>query len=113
MPESDSRLGTIPSNPVPQDYPRESYNVSGLVVMCRPLNVDAVSAALNAMTGVEVHASNEQGKLVVTVEEMAGEQTMIDRITLIQNQSGVISASLVYNQIDAQQDLDNNVETTP
>ncbi|WP_426416264.1 chaperone NapD [Aestuariirhabdus sp. LZHN29] len=113
MSKPDSRLGVIPANPVPQEYPRESYNISGLVVTCQPHRIDSVADALSALAGVEVHANNERGKLVVTVEEQAGEHTMIERINQIQDQPGVISSSLVYNQIDAHEHSDNNVEITP
>ncbi|RRJ83871.1 chaperone NapD [Aestuariirhabdus litorea] len=112
MPEPDSRLGVIPTNPVPQEYPKDSYNVSGLVVMCQPRKVAAVIDALNILDGVEVHADNGKGKLVVTVEEEAGEHTMVDRINQINQLPGVLSASLVYNQMDAHEHSDHNLEIT-
>lgn len=73
------------------------YSVSGLVVHTRPDSTASVSDNLNAMQGVEVHAMNE-GKLVVTVEELPGEKSMIQSITDINNTAGVINAALVYSE---------------
>jgi nitrate reductase NapAB chaperone NapD len=51
------------------------------------------------MIGVEVHASANTGRMVVTIEA-DDDQHLLDLITAIQMQDHVINASLVYHQIE-------------
>ena len=44
-------------------------NISGVLVRAWPGTLNPVKAALNALDGVEVHATEPDGRLVVTVEE--------------------------------------------
>jgi nitrate reductase NapD len=77
-----------------------AYSVCGLVVQCRPEKAGQVASALEKIAGVEVHGG-EAGKLIVTVEELPGEKKLIDRVTEINNTSGVLSASLIYTESDS------------
>jgi len=58
-----------------------------------------VQANLNAMAGAEVFGSNEQGKLVVVLDTQDNRQAA-DKITEIQNQAGILSATLIYQYDD-------------
>jgi len=49
---------------------------------------------LSAVAGVEVHAGDGQGQLVVTVE--AGNEEMMNTMTKIHDVPGVLAANLVY-----------------
>jgi nitrate reductase NapD len=51
------------------------------------------------MEGVEVHASNDDGKIVVTIEQ-EGNAGMSDMLLSLQNLPGVLAASMVYHQFD-------------
>jgi len=98
-------------------YSNEEYSVAGVVVHTRPENREVVAQRLELLRGVEVHAINEEGKLVVTVEEEPGERFIIDRITEINNIEGVINSSLVFSQsaqLDSSDTLDPSeiVEST-
>jgi nitrate reductase NapD len=84
-----------------------SYSVCGLVVHCPHDQAAKVSVELEKIAGVEVHGG-EGGKLVVTVEELPGEKKLIDRVTEINNTSGVLSASLVYTE--SSDDADGDLE---
>lgn len=75
------------------------YNVCGVLVMARPERGPEVERVLAAMSGVEVHARGEDGKLVVTVEGPASARCA-DTITEIALIEGVVSASLVYHEVD-------------
>lgn len=68
--------------------------------MASPESVPLVEATLNGIDGVEVHASNS-GKLVVTVEG-PNDRRLADRISEFSNIKGVLSTSLVYHEIDAE-----------
>ncbi|MFD2230336.1 chaperone NapD [Alkalimarinus sediminis] len=92
-------------------YSNEEYSVAGVVVHTRPENRDIVAERLVLLRGVEVHAVNEEGKLVVTVEEEPGERFIIDRISEINNTEGVINSSLVFSQsaqLDSSDDIDSS-----
>jgi len=79
-------------------YSDNTYSVAGLIVHSKPINLSTVATRLATLSGVEIHARNETGKLVVTIEEQPGERFIIDRITEINNTDGVISTSLVFSQ---------------
>lgn len=74
-------------------------SICSLVVQARPENLKAVSDNLSTMEGVEIHASSEAGKLVVTIDHHERElcsQTMMD----MQNIPGVLSSSLIYEYFE-------------
>ena len=70
-------------------------NIAGVLVHARPADVETVEARLTAMTGVEVHAVNDSGRLVVTVEEKDYQLTS-DRVLGLHELEGVLSAALIY-----------------
>jgi len=83
-------------------------NISGVVVRAYPDRLQAVRAQLEAIQGVEVHGANPDGRLVVTVEE-DGDRAMADAVVRIQNLSGVLSASMIYHQFEAEPDLEETL----
>ena len=74
-------------------------NISGVLVRTHSYHVDIVSASLQAITGVEVHACNPDGRMVVTIEaDNAGRSTEL--FSQISNVDRVLSTSVVYNCFD-------------
>ena len=74
-------------------------NISGVLVRAYPENLDSVTATLADYEGVEVHASNDTGRMVVTVEqEHAGQ--LSDVLTRMHDIPGVLSASMIYHQFE-------------
>jgi periplasmic nitrate reductase NapD len=74
-------------------------SICSLVVRARPENLTAVSDTLANMEGVEIHASSEAGKLVVTIDHPEREvcsRTMME----MQNIPGVLSSSLIYEYFE-------------
>jgi len=78
---------------------RPAYQIASLMVQARPEHMTALTAALNALPGVEVHGDNGQGRMVVSLEAR-DDQQLLDMISDIQNHDHVITASLVYHQIE-------------
>lgn len=86
-------------------------NIAGVVFVAQPENVDDVATTLKTFPGAEVHACDEKGNLVVTIEDqpnqensgVAGDkpQRLIDTITTMSNVPGVISSSLIFHHNDA------------
>lgn len=78
--------------------------ISSLVVQARPAMLGEVIDRLSAIPEVEVLGKNEKGKLVVVLDT-ASNREAADRITDIQSQDGILSASLIYqydNQFESQ-----------
>ena len=46
----------------------DELHISSLVVHAKPTTLAAVCAAIVRLPGAEIHASNDQGKIVVTLE---------------------------------------------
>lgn len=70
-----------------------------MVVQCLPEKLDSVAAALADISTVEVPERDERGKLVIVIEA-EGEASLMASISTIEATAGVISANLVYHQID-------------
>ena len=73
--------------------------IASLMVQARPEHIPALTPELNAISGVEVHASSAAGRMVVTVEA-DDDQHLLDLITAIQMTERVINACLVYHQVE-------------
>jgi len=73
-------------------------HISGVLVHIRPEKVNAVKSRLNALSGVEIHAMTDDGRLVVTIENDDG--TMVDTMNSFHDIEGVLSASLIYHHFD-------------
>lgn len=74
-------------------------NICGVVVHAKPEFKDQIIADLNARPGVEVHGMNENGNMVVTVED-AHSRAAANTIASFNDIEGVYAANLVYHEID-------------
>ena len=73
----------------------EHICISSLVVRTQPSMLNSVRGCLEALPETEVCAEHEEGRLVVVLDTADNRQAA-DRITDIQNQAGVLSATLIY-----------------
>lgn len=76
----------------------ERVHISSLVVHVRPEAAERTAAAIVALGGAEVAAS-EAGKLVVVLEA-EHEGVLADHLTKINLMDDVYVAALVYHQVD-------------
>lgn len=74
-------------------------HISSLVVHCRPDAIDSVIPAIEEFPDASVPEHSEEGKLVVLLETY-NEGAVMQRISALEELSGVISVALVYHQID-------------
>jgi nitrate reductase NapD len=74
-------------------------NISGVLVHAYPEKVTSVSRKLDEMQGIEVHASTDEGKIVVTVEQ-ADDGSLADTVLNLQDMPGVLSASMIYHHFE-------------
>ncbi|GEO40645.1 nitrate reductase NapD [Skermanella aerolata] len=73
-------------------------HIASLLVHFQPSMREAVHAAILAMEGAEIHLAQES-KLVVTVEG-PHEGFIADRMTAMHLLDGVLSAVLVFHQVE-------------
>jgi nitrate reductase NapD len=73
-------------------------NIAGVVIHARPEKLAGVEAQLLELPGVEVHATAEDGRMVVTVEDE--ESRMGDTVMSFHSVDGVLSASLIYHHFE-------------
>ena len=73
-------------------------NISGVLVHIRPEQAEVVKSRLCNMSGVEVHATTDDGRLVVTIED--DDASMVDTMNSFHDIEGVLSASLIYHHFD-------------
>jgi nitrate reductase NapD len=78
---------------------RTEIHVVSLVVYADPSRATEISDALGRLPGVEVHANDGRGKLVVVLET-AGDPDMAAAIDRVDRTAGVICTALVYQQTE-------------
>lgn len=83
-------------------------NISSAIVHARPGTVDAVRARLLAVAGIEIHAVSDEGKIIVTLET-DDDNSMVRTFELISTVDDVMSASMVYNQVESDPEMDISV----
>jgi nitrate reductase NapD len=74
-------------------------NISGILVHAQPDRMSEVREALLALPGVEIPLDHDDGRMVVVVDEPQGSPAG-EALMRIQNVAGVVSASLVYQHIE-------------
>lgn len=74
-------------------------SISGLVVRALPDRIEDVRKQLIKLDGVEVHATDDDGRMVITVD-VENDYQAADTLMEMQKQEGVLSASLIYNRFE-------------
>ena len=81
-------------------------NMCSVIVNAKPEKCSVVQTRLEELPGVEVHGGDEEGKLIVTVED--GEDISAgDTMLSLNSIEGVISSTLIYHY--GGDDLDEEV----
>ncbi len=74
-------------------------SIYSVVIHTKPENISSVSTELEKLEGVELHATNERGKLIVTVDH-PDRVYCSDTLMGFHNIPGVINSSLVYEYFE-------------
>lgn len=80
-----------------------SINISSVLVNARPELLGLARDGLCALPGIEVHAMTDDGRLIVTIEADS-DQSVANTFELINQLPGVLSASMVYHQVESHPD---------
>lgn len=78
-------------------------HISGVIVHARPERAAQVHERLAAIDGVEVHSSDVEGKLIVTLEK-EDEKTTVDTFGLLNELPDVLAATMVYHHFEPESD---------
>jgi nitrate reductase NapD len=74
-------------------------NISSVVLRARPEALGEVNGSLAALPGVEIHASTEDGRIVLTLED-AGTARAADTFVKLHDIHGVMSVAMIYQYSD-------------
>jgi nitrate reductase NapD len=78
----------------------DTRHISSLVVQVRPEALASARQAIAVLPGAEIHGADASGKLVVVLDT-ADEAEILNAIAHIHDMPGVITASLIYHEIDS------------
>ena len=84
------------------------FHLSSLLVHAAPTAADAVVAGLEALPGVELHAREPSGRLIVTVETES-EAGLAERMAAIRALDDVYAVSLVYHHIENAESMQSEI----
>lgn len=91
---------SFPSSLAADVPPEQEVHIAGLLVQTGPRLGRQVAAALADLAGVEVHAVDDEGKLVV-VCECASSDDVLALIGRIRELPGVLNVALVYQHAES------------
>ncbi len=83
---------------IPLEDLEADLHIASLVVHVRPDAMTGLRSWLLAIPGVEIHAEDARGKLVVVTESHRA-ATAPELLDTLREQPGVIDAALVYHEI--------------
>lgn len=78
-------------------------DISSVLVNAQPHALHLVQRGLAALHGVEIHTVTVDGRLILTIEADSA-QAAADTFAQINQQPGVLSASMVYHQFETDPD---------
>ena len=82
-------------------------SIYSVVIHTKPENLDSVSTELEKIKGVEVHGSNDKGKLVVTLDH-PDRGYCSETLMGFHNISGVLNSSLIYEYFEEEEGFDDS-----
>lgn len=95
-----------------QDSLATESHITSFIVQLQPEVLLATTERIEAIDGASVHISHPEGKLIVVMEAKSL-ATVTERIADISGFPGVLSAVLVYHQIEDTDRLDDLVDVDP
>lgn len=88
----------------------DECHISSLLVHVRPEHAGAIAARIGQLAGAELPPCDAPGKLIVTLET-ATTGEIVERLDVIHDLPGVISATLIYHHWESASDVDAEAES--
>ncbi|MBF0163746.1 MAG: chaperone NapD [Magnetococcales bacterium] len=79
------------------------FALASAVILVQPARLLTVAAFITDLPGAAIHATSEQGKMVITLE---GDTTsiLVEQFDTIRTLDGVLSADLIYQHSEESSD---------
>ena len=74
-------------------------NISSAIVYSNPRQAGTVRASLAGLPGIEIHQQTDDGRFIVTVEDVPG-ASVADTVMQMHRLEGVLFAAMVYQYSD-------------
>ncbi len=87
----------MPAKPEAQS----EYNICGVFVQTTPERLKDVARSLADTPGIDIHQTEDDGRMVVTIEDTPDKYAS-ETLTGLRSVDGVLSASLVYHHCDTE-----------
>ena len=81
----------------------KNHHIASVLVQGWPDKMPIIEAELTALSGVESHGSNQNGKLILTLEA-ENDAGLVETMDHIQMTQGVVNVSLVYHHMEEMDD---------
>ncbi|GEM_PF-1091762 len=78
-------------------------NISSAIVYAKSEHEPALRTQLLQVTGVEVHASTDDGKMIITIESES-DRTAVNTYEAIERMEGVLSVAMIFQQTESHPD---------
>ena len=84
-----------------QPETQSEYNICGVFVQTTPEHLEDVARSLADTPGIDIHQTEDDGRMVVTIEDTPDKYAS-ETLTDLRSVNGVLSASLVYHHCDTE-----------
>jgi len=84
-------------------FSQQSFHIASLLVQAWPDKIPGLTVQFNALEGIEVHDTDGNGKMILSVEAK-DDSGLMGAITKVEQTQGVITTSLVYHEIGEDDD---------
>ena len=78
-------------------------NISSAIVYAKSEHDQALRILLSQVPGVEVHASTDDGKMIITIETES-DRTAVNIYEDIERMEGVLSVAMIFQQTESHPD---------
>jgi nitrate reductase NapD len=78
-------------------------NISSAIVYAKPGEDLALRSYLSQIPGVEIHATTDDGKMIVTIET-ENDRSAVDTYEAIERMDGVLSVAMIFQQTESHPD---------
>ena len=80
-------------------------NLSGILIISTPSEIDTLIDSLNAMPGVEVHHIDRENSKLIVVQEAEAVHKEVDGLKKIKKLPGIVLAEMVYHYLAEDESL--------